>query len=103
MEITRKVNQQTRYIIQKQEQDMEEMGCQHSACEVFHKKWRDHYGNCKKPIAPRTEYVIVDMMTDERLGVGEIFATKRDAIAELTRFLNRLTEIEWSQIAKAGA
>jgi|DEB0MinimDraft_3_1074331.scaffolds.fasta_scaffold120613_1 hypothetical protein len=101
---TRKISQQTRYIIEKQEQDMEVFGCQHSMCERFHQKWRDRHGNCNKPIAPRPEYVLLDTVTDQRIDrYDDAFSTKREAAESLMRFLSLLTDIEWQQIAKAGA
>jgi hypothetical protein len=85
----------TRYIIVKQEQDMQEMGCQHTACDVFHKKWRDYYGHCTKPIKPRPEWVIIDTTTNERPNYyTDTFLTKQDAKTALTRLLNILTKGE---------
>ncbi|NBR70522.1 MAG: hypothetical protein EBT75_00235 [Proteobacteria bacterium] len=84
----------SRYIIVKQEQDMNVFDCEHPLCERLHKKWIQG-GICHKPRAPRAEYVIVDTATDERVdGYDEAFDTKREATAALTRFLNLLKKGE---------
>ena len=100
----RKISQQTRYIIEKQEQFLDEFDCEHPMCERFHQKWIDRSGVCHKPRKPRTEYVLVDTVSDRRIDRYDgAYDTKREAAADLTRLLNLLTDIEWQQITKAGA
>lgn len=101
---TRKISDQTRFVIKRDEWIPDGMECEHPLCETMHKRWHDRNGWCKKPAAKRIEYVVVDTHTDERVHqCSDSYQLKRMAVLELTLFLNRLTDEQWQQIVKAGA
>jgi hypothetical protein len=95
---TRKISQQTRYIIEKRELELD-YDCQHPMCDTLHKKWISN-GICMKPTAPHFDWIIWNEIKNE---VIEVFEYQRDAKQHLLSVINSLTDIEWQQIIKAGA
>jgi hypothetical protein len=108
---TRKISQQIRFIIEKESVDQNYLECSHGLCDTLHKRWH-RGGVCMKPRADVIEWYVKDTnSTDHRsqrfylgyCGSVSSFDTKREAVAALTDYLNSMTDIEWQQIAKAGA
>jgi len=102
---TRKISQQTRYIIVRDE-FIPEYECSHPLCGTMHKRWhkRDVRNGlyCTKPVGKVVVYLIIDTQTDDRLtDYYDSYERKREAVADLERFLRRLTDAEWQQIAGA--
>lgn len=103
---TRKINDQTRFVIKRDEWRPDGMECEHPLCETIHKNWHDlRTGWCKKPAGKRVEYVIIDTQTDDRPNeCCDGYPLKREAVAALILFLTRMPDAEWQQIVKnAGA
>ena len=108
---TRKISQQTRFIIEKESVDQNYLECTHELCDTLHRRW--HRGSvCMKPRADRIEWIVKDThstdLRSNRFYLGycssiSSFANKKEAVAALTEYLDGLTDAEWQQIAKAGA
>lgn len=95
---TRKISQQTRYVIEKRELELD-YDCEHPMCATMHKKWISG-GICKKPTAPQFDWII---WNEDKKEVAEVFEYQRDAKSRLQSIINSLTDDVWQQITKAGA
>ena len=93
----RKISQQTRYIIEKRELELD-YDCTHPMCDTLHKKWISG-GVCKKPTAPAFDWIIWDSVKRE---VTAVFEYQRDAKARLLSDISRMSDSDWQQIKKAG-
>lgn len=92
--MTRKISQQSRYIIEKRELELD-YDCQHPMCDTLHSKWISN-GVCHKPTAPQFDWIIWDSVKREVVGV---FEYQRDAKARLLSDINRMSDNDWQQIA----
>lgn len=63
--------------------------CEHPLCDRLHQRFMEYSddGRTRWHDAKRKQYVVWDRVTDQRAGLGEAFATKREARVELTKFL----------------
>jgi hypothetical protein len=93
---TRKISQQTRYVIEKRELELD-YDCQHPMCDTLHKKWRVR-GVCQKPTAQDFDWIIWDNVKQEPW----VFEYQRDAKKHLLSVINSLSDVEWRQIANLG-
>ncbi len=91
----RKINQQTRYTVEKRELELD-FDCQHPMCDPMHKKWIIN-GVCQKPTAQYFDWIIWDSVKQEAV---EVFEYQRDARTRLLSTINSLTDVEWLQITK---
>lgn len=92
--MTRKISQQSRYIIEKRELELD-YDCQHPMCDTLHRKWISN-GVCQKPTAPQFDWIIWDSVKRE---VVRVFEYQRDAKAHLLWEINRMSDNDWQQIA----
>lgn len=70
------------------------MECEHALCDPLHKPYHKRHGlgwYCDKPMAERTEWIIVDTATGEPLLInGELrYDLRRDAVKALNEHISR--------------
>jgi hypothetical protein len=66
----------SKWAIVKEEWWIDGAACEHALCEKFHSK-----NGC--PEVRRVEWLILNIETNNRLGMGEAYALRRDAVKEL--------------------